>query len=99
MTNTTYNGYTNYATWNFALWEMDYLQETIQDLQDQQSDKLEYGQVLTMVEGHIDNMLELQETPVTGFLSDILGNAINNIDCHNIATNIHDELDYTPEEE
>jgi len=91
---TNFNGYTNYETWNFVNWELDYLQEVIQDLQDQTYDKLEYGQVYEVVNGHLDQIIESQELPTTGFLGDIVGNAISSIDIHQIATNIHEELEF-----
>lgn len=89
---TTYNGYTNYETWNFMMWEGDMLQDWAQDLQDEQEKKIEYGQVYEMVNGHIDQMIE--ELNITsGFAGDMLSMGIQRINIHEISEKIYEEIE------
>ena len=90
---TTFNGYTNYETWNFSMHYSDYLQETIQDYQDQTNERLEYGQIHDMVNGEMDYIIEEMEI-TDGFINDMIGMAFQRIDIHQIVTNIHDELEF-----
>ena len=95
---TSYNGYTNYETWNFSMHHGDILQEQIQEYQDEHHERLEHGQVYHMVEGYIDNMMEQSEHDNDDyFISDMLGMAIQRIDIHQITSNIIDELEYEQE--
>lgn len=92
-----YNGYTNYETWSFNLHEGNYLQEVIQEYQDQSNEKLEYGAVYEIVDGHIDQMLEDNRIE-SGLFNDFIGMGVQRIDTHQIATNIHEELEWFDKE-
>ena len=91
----TYNGWANYETWNFNLWEGDFLQNDIEEIQNDTDEILDYGQVLEIVKGHLDNVLENQEENdiTTGVLGDLLSHAIQKIDYHEVAQNIMDNLE------
>lgn len=86
-----YNGWTNYETWAFNLWEGDVMQESLQDLVND-GQFLTFGEVHDFVEGHIDLLLE--ETHVEGMFSDFLGHAIQQINTHEIAEHLEEGLNY-----
>ena len=104
----TYNGWANYETWNFNLWEGDYLNEITQELQDDTGEKLDYGQVYAIVNGHLDTIIESKTdenysdkhvfTP-NGFLGDLLDGALSSIDIHEVAQSVYDNLEFEGEEE
>ena len=79
-----YNGWANWETWNFFLHEGNVLQEIYNDLKETDGD-LEYGQVYEIVNGYIDQMLEVLEAPTSGIFSDFIGRGIAQLDIHEIA--------------
>ena len=105
--NEKYNGHTNYETWNFALWEdSDYWNERAQECYDNAtSDKhftrLEQAKLdlRDVIQDYIDELQEMQETPVTGFFADILGAAIQRIDTFDLADTWMSDVEEEEEEE
>lgn len=97
----TYNGWTNYETWNFMLWEGGYLHDVIADRIEflDEGEKLTYGDIYELVDSHIDGMLEMNDIPTQGMFADILGAAINDIDIHDAAQSLAEDFaDYMEEE-
>jgi len=90
----TYNGWTNYETWNFNLWYGDILDEMVSDYHDnlESDETLEYGQVYEMVNGFIDDILEEMDYEAN-FIGDIIGHAIQQINIHEITENIMSEYE------
>ena len=102
-----YNGYTNYETWNFNLWEdSDYWHERAQEVyNDAESDQYFTKKERAMldladsIKDYIEEMQEMQETPVTGFFADILNAAIREVNCHELAELYMDDIEEEEEEE
>jgi hypothetical protein len=107
----TYNGWTNYETWNFALWadndNPNYWQERAEELASE-FDKDEIREGFTLKEEITfllaDEMQELTEenapNEATGFYADIMNAAIRSINWHEVAAHYCDEIEEPePEEE
>lgn len=85
----TYNGWTNWETWNFYLWHGDELQETISEYKEETEQTLEHGQVYHMIEGYIDNILEEQElSNMDGFMRDTISHGFQMVNINEIADKI-----------
>jgi len=87
-----YNGWANYETWNFMLWHGDTLEEMISEYKEglDEDEELDYGRIHVMVNGYIDN--EIENMPeLDGFLSDVIGKSIQQIDIHEITSNLIEE--------
>jgi ABC-type amino acid transport substrate-binding protein len=101
----SYNGWSNYETWNLALW-MDNDQgtysmrcEAVSDAVNDNDDKEDaVSQVAKWLESLVENG-ELGELPANGFLSDILSNALREVDYDEIAQNWVDDAWEDKEEE
>lgn len=87
-----YNGWTNYETWNAALWfDGDFLEEEAANYEDAYS----FGK---FIESYIDDMVE--EAGIdNGFLSDLLGAAVREINCFEIAEHYEEFFKKEGEEE
>ena len=98
MSNTTYNGYTNYQTWVVALWidnaqsTQEMLQERAEELVSEMSDvnnNDELRGVTSLMADYIADMVgEMQEfdsLPQTGMFADLLLNALASVDYCDIA--------------
>lgn len=83
------NGWTNYETWNFMLWYGDYFQDLLQEMKDE-GQELTHEQVYEMIEEHIDQMLDEKE--LKGFLGDIVGHAVQQINIHEIVEELLEVL-------
>jgi len=81
MTDKTYNGWTNWETWNVNLWMGDMLN-------DMQEDGLEItaDYVKDWVQEELDRL-----DPENGMLKDLLQGAIEAVDFHEIASHYQDE--------
>lgn len=90
MTNTTYNGWTNWETWNFNLWYGDLLQEMVSEYYEEAEETADHGKVHVIVEGFIDQLLEEQNTEA-GFFSDAIGHAVQGINVHEIVEHLLSE--------
>lgn len=88
-----YNGWANWETWNFMLWHGDDMRQCVNELAEHNHDKIEYGDVHQLIEGYIDNLMEQEEYPTTGFIGDAIGMAIQRLDIHEIAQYIYDDMD------
>jgi hypothetical protein len=104
-----YNGWTNYETWNVKLWmdndegSYHYWQEATQEAFDQANQLKEDGELeayFTVKEKAAlilsDQIKEVHEenTPtVTGVYADLLNAALSEVDWHEIATSLLDELE------
>ena len=91
-----YNGWTNYATWLCNLWFPDFtplFEDHIEDLSDEHEDKAD---LLNTLEMWIkDDVLEYVESIVderVGFVMDLVGSALNDIDFRDIAEHYVDDV-------
>lgn len=88
-----YNGWNNYETWLFNLYHGDYLQESLEEMQEQ-GEILNYSDVLNHVNGHIDMLME-DMPQLDGFLSDMVGKGVQQVDIHEICEAIVGDLGIT----
>jgi hypothetical protein len=98
MTQEGYNGWTNYETWNVALWidnsggMQHHFAERAQDLWDRTEDEDEATRLLAAeIEQWIDEQVD--ELSATGFIADILGMAMGRVDHDEIAGHFIGEVD------
>lgn len=92
-TNNGYNGYANWETWNFMNYESEYLFDMVMEYaEDSGLQEVEYGQVYEIIDGYIDEMLEIQDVPTDGFIGDIVSHVLSDIDVHGIAETICEEV-------
>ena len=89
------NGWNTYETWSFFLWYGDELQDNVICLLEC-DETTDYGNVFTMVNGFLDQLLEDSEVE-RGFFSDAIGAAVQRVDLHEIAQTLCDN--YIIEEE
>ena len=88
----TYNGWTNYETWNWKLWidnDEGWL-ESVTDAAEGCGDVYELSQWLE------DNCYDIQEwsdLPTTGPFADLLGAAISSINWYEIAESFFDDIE------
>lgn len=108
MATETYNGYTNYETWNVALWmdnekgTYDYWRERAQEIwndatgtQYQTRDEVaRYDLMQELKEWHDDNMPEVE-----GTYADLLSAALSSVNWYEIAENMLDEVDKSGEDD
>ena len=104
MTDTKYNGWTNYETWNCALWmdnpEQSYWQEVAQDCYDQAS----ADDVFTRSENaaftlsdqmkeHFENAAEQWMPDQASFFAAMLNASISSVNWQEIASHYLDEVE------
>jgi hypothetical protein len=93
-----YNGYTNYETWNCALWldneqyTNSALCEKAQELVDEMENPHDADEVTgttstfaDFIKDMVDEMQELSEMKVTGMFADLMNAALSEIDYYDIA--------------
>ena len=90
--NNNYHGYPNRETWLFYCHEGEYLEDCILELLEDSDSILEYGQVYSIVNGHLDQLLEDHKLVGSSLFNDLLGNSIRNLDLHYITQKIYDEI-------
>jgi hypothetical protein len=95
----SYNGYTNYETWNVGVWidNDEGLLDQIIDLTHHASEEPELAE--SIKEFVMDPETSLFPELPNGLASDILTNAISRIDWYEIAKSFWDEYAYTNDDE
>jgi len=99
--NKSYNGWSNYETWNCALWlnndgSMEYLIERATELRDADPDSATYN-----LAQEIESMID-ENNPIgdqSSMFSDMLSAALREVDYDEIAEHIISDLDLPEEEE
>lgn len=92
MTDNTYNGWSNYETWNWKLWvdNDEGWQESVLEAARDSGDVYQFSKWL---EDDCEQLRELFDLPTTGPFSDLLGAAISNINWYEIAESIFEDHD------
>jgi hypothetical protein len=90
-TNTTYNGWTNYATWRVNLEICDGL-----DLRDTYRDKPETREVADYLEEYVNEILDQSGD---GLALDYARSFVSDVDFHEIAEHLIEAAEYEEEEE
>ena len=100
MTDTKYNGWTNYETWLVNLWldndgASEYLRERCAETYEfsQDFDESDFADVIR------DYVAEAYEIPTSGMLADIVNAALSSVDWREIASHYRDDLPELEEEE
>lgn len=99
VTQKEYNGWTNYETWLMALWigNEECLQDTANEMAEQSRHEDTYI-LADQLKCWIESFEEIEEIQNKGgFVSDLLGAAMSEIDWFEIAEHYREDLD--PEEE
>ncbi len=100
--NKRYNGWTNYETWNFALWlgndygSYEYWQEQTRDAyrHAQSSSSFSRSEQAALDLAHmLQNEIEENTPTVTGFYADVLNTAISEVNWYEITEHWIDDLD------
>lgn len=107
MTTEKYNGWTNYETWNFALWEdSDYWHEIAQECYDEAESDDVFSrmdnarlELKDRIESYLEELQDNQNMPTNGFFADILGAAIQKVNCYELAESWMDEVEEEEEED
>lgn len=101
MTDNRYNGWTNYETWNLALWlgndegSYDYWQERSTEVYrdtDKDADDRREDAAITLADQLKDEIEENSPAGVTGFYADILSAAISEVNWYEIARHWIDDV-------
>ena len=101
VTKKEYNGWTNYETWLMALWigNDQGFDELVQEMAEQNRHEEIYTFAQEM-KGFVEDLPEISEVQEKGgFVSDLLGAAMSEIDWYEIAEHYHNDLEPEPEEE
>ena len=99
MTKKEYNGWTNYETWNLALW-MDNDQglyslrtEAAEDIAQTHDDRADANIALAdWLKDMVEEQGLLGEIPTTGFLADMVGAALSEVNYYEIAEHWLDDI-------
>lgn len=99
-----YNGWTNYETWNFALWHD--LGSFAEDFSDREvsEDKFKNGELCSDIADYLqewaDEMLEMTSPELANganFFSDIFGSALRSVNWYELAEHVIDAIRYDQE--
>lgn len=93
MTDNTYNGWSNYETWNWKLW-IDNDQGWYETVQAEAREHIgdTYG-FSKWLEEDCESIQEAYDLPTSGPFADLLGSAINSIDWYEIAESILEDIE------
>lgn len=95
MEKKTYNGWTNYETWNWNLWYGDSF--TAEDFEGMEGDAYKISKYL---EDWTYELLEAEALEkVGGFFGDVISASIREVNFYEIAKHFVDDLELKPEEE
>jgi len=94
-----YNGWTNYETWNVALWldngEMDegVKEERVRQACEENEEKSDaVNDVCQWLKDYVDEMQENGQIVVVGMFADLLNAALSEVDYYEIAEHYVDEV-------
>lgn len=82
----SYNGFTNFETWNFMLYFEEYLYEYLQEQQEQ----LNYQNIYKTVEYFVNEMYDGADKHIVGstFLNGIINSFLNQINIKEVAEHL-----------
>jgi len=99
----TYNGFTNWETWNFMLWNGEVLEEMIFDYaSDSEMESISYSEVYEIVDGFIDEYTDDDIGTVTrgdGFMRDAMDKILQKLDTQDIAERVQESVNDHLEDE
>ena len=100
MNDTTYNGWTNYETWNFNLWfDSAFADDAERIYEDAESDAwfTKSERATLDLADHIESFCDeyLPANDHASFFTDVLSAAINRVNWHEIAEHYIDDIDST----
>ena len=90
MTNQTFNGWTNHATWLVNLWLGEYAYDP------SELSGLSRYDAVQELKHTVDNILENESSSVTGLAADLINSALADVDWYELADHYIEDL---PEEE
>lgn len=97
-TNEKYNGYTNYQTWDAALW-IDNDQGEQEMWAERAQEAKSAGDLADEMEGYYQDVFDEMGMPPSGMFSDLISHAFQQIDWYDIAENFFQEYHKDDEEE
>ena len=94
MTDTTYNGWKNYPTWNIRLWidNDQYMLEHIARMAESEPENYDLSKDL---EAFFDDLISETRAAQTGFQEDFFRYAYGQVDWYELAQSFHDEYPYS----
>ena len=93
MSDNTYNGWTNYATWNVTLW-LDNEQGSYGDMMSYAETAKSTQQLAELIENYIDQLrytIYGDQAHEANLFTDVLNNALANVNWREIAESYRDE--------